>query len=163
MRVFAKDDLQFAAETAGDGNEGKSMNRRTLVQVLGLGLLTGFELIEEAMASSETDKEGNRMIIVTVEVEFEDNQIHEKRSAIQAMDEATAKEPGCLAYKSSFDATNPNILRIYEMWESMDALKPHFATPHMAEFQAALSSLKAKGMDAKVYEVSKELPFPNQG
>ncbi|MES0882719.1 putative quinol monooxygenase [Roseibium sp. SCP14] len=139
------------------------MKRRTLVQAFGLGLLTRFAPIEVALASSETSKEGNRMIIVTVEVEFEDDQIHEKRSAIQAMDEATAREPGCLAYKSSFDATNPNILRIYEMWESMDALMPHFATPHMADFQAALSSLKAKGMDARVYEVSQELPFPNQG
>jgi len=101
------------------------------------------------------------MIIVTVDVEFEDDQIQKKRSAIRAMDEATAKEAGCLAYKSSFDATNPRILRIYEMWETMEALKPHFKTPHMAEFQSALNGLKTNGMVAKVYEVARELPFPN--
>ena len=101
------------------------------------------------------------MIIVTFEVEFEDDQIHNKRDAIRAMDEATLQEVGCLAYKSSFDVTNPRILRIYEMWESMDALIPHFQTPHMAAFQAELSGLQAIGMDAKVYEISRELPFPN--
>ncbi len=101
------------------------------------------------------------MIIVTVEVEFEDNGIHEELDAIRAMDKATTNESGCLTYKSSFDAANPNILRIYEMWESMEVLKPHFKTAHMADFQKALSGLKTKGMEAKVYEIDKELPFPN--
>jgi quinol monooxygenase YgiN len=114
-----------------------------------------------ASAGETEDPKGNSMIIVTVEVEFQDDEIHQKLDAIRTMDEATAQEEGCIAYRSSFDASNPRILRIYEMWESMEALEPHFQTPHMAEFQSALSSLKAKGMDARVYEVARELPFPN--
>lgn len=86
------------------------------------------------------------MIGVTGEVEFEDAQFFQILNAIKAMDATTAQEPGCIAYKSSLDATNPNILRIYEMWEMM----------------AALDGLNAKAMDAKVYEVSRKLPFPNQ-
>lgn len=101
------------------------------------------------------------MIIVTVEVEFEDDEIHQATDAIKAMDAASNQEDGCISYRSSFDVTNPRILRIYEMWEPMEALGPHFQTPHMGEFQAALSGLKSKGMTAKVYEVAKELPFPD--
>ena len=82
-------------------------------------------------------------------------------NAIKAMDEAAAREIGCITYKTSFDANNSRSMRIYEMWESMDALIPHFQTPHMAEFQKALGGLKSKSMEAKVYEISKELPFPN--
>ncbi|MCG7522796.1 putative quinol monooxygenase [Ruegeria sp. Ofav3-42] len=136
------------------------MRRRTTLGGLGAMVLLELTGTRRAMADS-IDTKGNHMIIVTVEVEFENDGIHEKRDAIKAMDEATAMEEGCIAYKSSFDATNPRILRIYEMWESMDALVPHFKTRHMAEFQAALSGLAAKGMDAKVYEVARELPFPN--
>ena len=101
------------------------------------------------------------MIIVTFEVEFEDDKIQEHRNAIRKMDEATAKEAGCIAYKSSFDANNPRILRIYEMWESMETLYPHFQTPHMGAFQTALAGMTSKRMEAKVYEVARELPFPN--
>ena len=137
------------------------MNRRTLLKLTGAGLFVGMSPLAQALAASRTEMKGNPMIIVTFEVEFEDDQIQQKRSAIKAMDDATALEEGCVTYKSSFDANNPRVLRIYEMWESMDALMPHFQTPHMAEFQAALAGLKSKSMEAKVYEVSKELPFPN--
>ena len=137
------------------------MKRRSVLHALGAGLIAASTPWKSLAATSGSEAKGNHMIIVTVEVEFEDDQIHQRRDAIRAMDEATAQEVGCLAYKSSFDVANPNTLRIYEMWESMDVLIPHFKTPHMAEFQAALSGLSAKRMDAKVFEISRELPFPN--
>jgi|ETN02SMinimDraft_2_1059926.scaffolds.fasta_scaffold112255_2 quinol monooxygenase YgiN len=101
------------------------------------------------------------MIIVNVEVNLEEEMSDDVREAFRIMDEETAKETGCIKYVSSIDVNDPKIIRIYEMWESMDELIPHFKTPHMANFQKALGSLKTKGMDAKVYEISKELPFPN--
>ncbi|AEV39208.1 antibiotic biosynthesis monooxygenase [Pseudovibrio sp. FO-BEG1] len=137
------------------------MERRVVLQALAASMVTGMVPGPVFAAAQKLEKKGTGMIIVTVEVEFEDNQIQQKIGAVQEMDAATAEETGCISYKSSLDATNPNILRIYEMWESMDALVPHFKTPHMAKFQKELSSLKSKGMTAKVYEVNKELPFPN--
>lgn len=100
------------------------------------------------------------MIIVMVEIEFEDDEIQFRKDDIRKMDAASGAEDGCISYKSSFDANNPRILRISERWESMEALVPHFQTAHMAAFRTALGGLKSKGMDAKVYEVSRELPFP---
>ena len=102
------------------------------------------------------------MIIVAVEVTLEEGEtIDSVRDAFRTMDEETRKEPGCLKYVSSVDVNDPTIIRIDEMWESMDTLVPHFQTPHMAAFQEALSGLKTKSMDAKVYEIAQELPFPN--
>ena len=135
------------------------MHRRTLLQTLTAALATAVTGLP-ARASAQ-DKKGSSMIIVTVDAEFADDGIHQQLDAIQAMNEATEQEPGCIAYRSSFDAINPNLLRIYEMWVSMEALEPHFQTPHMAAFQQALAGLNTEGMTAKVYEVSRELPFPN--
>lgn len=102
------------------------------------------------------------MIIVAVEVFLEEGEsVEGVRDAFRVMDEETQKEAGCLKYVSSVDVNDPTIVRIYELWESMEVLVPHFKTPHMAAFQQALGGLKTKSMDAKVYEISKELPFPN--
>ena len=137
------------------------MKRRNFLKLSGTSLMAILTPLGPALAAPLTKMEGNKMIIVTFEVEFEGDQIQQKREAIRAMDEATAMEPGCITYNSSFDVNNPRILRIYEMWDSMDALIPHFQTSHMVEFQTALAGLSSKSMEAKVYEVSKELPFPN--
>ena len=104
------------------------------------------------------------MIIVAVEVVFEEGALEGEgiREAFRVMDAESQKEPGCLKYTSSVDINDPTIVRIDEMWESMEALEPHFQTPHMAAFQNALSGLGTKSMEAKVYEISKELPFPNR-
>ncbi len=102
------------------------------------------------------------MIIVAVEVVLEEeDSVDEVRGAFRIMDEKTRKESGCLKYVSSVDINDPMIIRIYEIWESMEALGPHFKTPHMAAFQEALGGLRTKSMEAKVYEISKELEFPN--
>ncbi|WP_169054262.1 putative quinol monooxygenase [Nitratireductor sp. XY-223] len=102
------------------------------------------------------------MLIVTVEVVFAEDIIEGAREAFRIMDEETAKEPGCLKYVSSVDVNDPKIVRIYEMWNSMESLKPHFETPQMADFQRALSQFPTASMEAKVYEIGSELPFPNQ-
>lgn len=137
------------------------MQRRAFIQITAASLTAGLTPLASAVSASAATQKGQNMIIVTFEVEFKDDQIQTKLDAIRAMDEATAKEDGCITYKSSFDANNPRVLRIYEMWESMDALIPHFKTPHMATFQTALAGLEPKNMEAKVYEVARELPFPN--
>ena len=104
------------------------------------------------------------MVIVAVEVVFEEGalDVESVREAFRVMDEESQKELGCLKYTSSVDINDSTIVRIDEMWESMDALEAHFKEPHMAEFQKALSRLKSKSMDARVYAVEKELPFPNR-
>lgn len=127
------------------------MKRRHLLLSAAATLATGLNAVQAAATSPSPKPKGQMMIIVTVDVEFEDDQIHQTTDAIKAMDAASNMEEGCVAYRSSFDVTNPRILRIYEMWGSMKALGAHFQTPHMAEFQSALGGLKSKGMNAKVY------------
>ena len=49
---------------------------------------------------------------------------------------------------------------MFEKWQSQADLDAHFATPHMAEFGAALGSCGVTGMDVKKYVVSSEGDVP---
>lgn len=101
------------------------------------------------------------MIIVLAEISSSAADIAELRQAIIAMQEATlADEPGCIGYTFASEIANPDQIRVVEQWQSMDDLKAHFVTPHMATFQQAMAAHPAKGMEVKIYEVAQELDFP---
>ena len=101
------------------------------------------------------------MIIVLATVESSVEDINNLHQAIVDMQTATIEnEPGNISYTFTTEVANPGTMRIVEQWQSMDALKEHFATPHMADFQKAMAGYPPKSMDVKVYEVAQELPFP---
>ena len=78
-------------------------------------------------------------------------------AAIQAatvMMAETQKEAGCISYVFSADLSDPGGFRIFEEWESQEALEAHFEAPHMAEFQAKFGKLGVRGMKVQRYEVS---------
>ena len=101
------------------------------------------------------------MLIVAGEAVVEEGAVEQVRDALRTMEEATRKEPGCLAYAFAVDINDPTRVRIMERWESSDALSAHFKTPHMAAFSAALGVLEPKSMNIKVYQIEKEVPLPS--
>ena len=80
------------------------------------------------------------MIILAEEIVLEEGAIEEAgvREAIHIMEAESRKEPGCLTYAFSIDITDATIMRIYECWESVEALKAHFYTPHMGYFSSSI-------------------------
>ena len=61
----------------------------------------------------------------------------EVEGAVRAGSEMAATsrdEPGCLDYRFSIDIDDPLVVRVFEQWESADALEAHFATPHFQAF-----------------------------
>src|SRR5262249_23329657 len=97
------------------------------------------------------------MIVVQVEVLVEPGSADHVHDAVAKMEQATRREPGCLKYAFSIDVTDPGMVRVTERWESVDAIKAHMATPHMAEFNKAVMALRPKGLDIKAYEVAREV------
>jgi len=71
----------------------------------------------------------------------------------------TAKEPGCISYTFSADLSDAGTFRIFEEWETQDALDAHFKTLHMAKFQSVVPTLGIVEMKVKRYEVSKVGPL----
>lgn len=96
------------------------------------------------------------MLIVAGTIHVDPAKRTQAEAAFDRMREATLKEPGCLEYQAYIDRKDPGTVLIFEKWESDDALRAHFATPHMAEFGAALAQLGVRGSNVKRYDVRGE-------
>ena len=96
------------------------------------------------------------MLIVAAKVTLGPDAIKTLTPLAQKMAVETLKEPGCIEYAFSVDLSDPNLVRIFEKWESQEALDNHFTTPHMGEFQAGLAEADVRGVEAKIYDISGE-------
>lgn len=81
------------------------------------------------------------MLIVTGVVEVSEAGIEKAAAAAEQMVAETLKEPGCLIYEFSQILGHKSRFRVYEEWQDQAALEAHFATPHMASFQAVLGEV----------------------
>ena len=71
--------------------------------------------------------------------------------AARVMMMETNEEPGCLHYSFAKDVVENNLIHISERWDCEDNLKAHFQTPHMAEFNAAMSEVTIVSADIRMY------------
>lgn len=76
------------------------------------------------------------------------------RAAIAQMVAASNAEKGCIAYAFTEDLLEPGVIHIVEKWQDEAALLAHFATPHMAAFQAAMAGLDLQVIEALKYHAS---------
>jgi quinol monooxygenase YgiN len=114
-------------------------------------------LIVRAVNTSRKEK---IMIIVMGEIRIAEGALEPVKGAIATMETESLKESGCEAYSFSTRVSDPTVVHITERWQTMDDLAAHFAEPHMAEFQAALSQVEILGMEVKAYDVKGEVPLP---
>lgn len=100
------------------------------------------------------------MITITAIVHSTAENIAAMKDAIAEMETASRAEEGCHDYTFCQELSNPDVLRINERWESMEALQAHFATPHMAKFNGAMAEHPPKSMDLSIHELgeARELP-----
>ena len=77
------------------------------------------------------------MIIIGGTIQFETDDREALFEAIRTMMAASQAEEGCLAYEFSPDISKPNVLHLYEVWESAEALEAHGQSAHMAAFREA--------------------------
>jgi quinol monooxygenase YgiN len=92
------------------------------------------------------------MIVIHVRITVNDGQLERMKQAIADLERATRAEPGCHDYAFAAEVSDPRVLRVVERWEGPEALRAHFATPHMAAFQAAMRNDPPAGMQLEVYE-----------
>jgi quinol monooxygenase YgiN len=102
-----------------------------------------------------------KMITVVAIVESSAEDIDAMLRVIAEMETASRAEAGCQDYTFCQEVSNPSILRINELWDSMDALTAHFATPHMASFNAAIAARPPKSMTLRINELGEELSLPS--
>lgn len=86
----------------------------------------------------------------------------ERDDAVRAGSEmaaASRAEPGCLDYRYAFDIDDPLVVRVFEHWESADALDAHFASPHFRAFTEVLLRAIDGPAEFTRYEVSSAGPL----
>ncbi len=71
----------------------------------------------------------------------------------------TRKEGGNIDYAFSFDMGDETTIRVFEQWESQEALDLHFASPHMEQFRKTLGELGITGMDMQRFEIESVGPL----
>jgi len=60
-------------------------------------------------------------------------------------------EPGCLAHNCHVDVENPDRLVFVEEWESVDAVRAHFAVPASGAFVAEMRRLSPEPPAIRIY------------
>jgi quinol monooxygenase YgiN len=101
------------------------------------------------------------MLIVLADARFDPAQTSEIIAIARPMIEASRAEAGCAGYDYAFDMLEPGLMRVREWWRDEQALRDHFATPHMAAFLKALRTLKPASVTIKCHELGPERKMPN--
>jgi quinol monooxygenase YgiN len=99
------------------------------------------------------------MLVIAGTIEIDPANREEAVTAATEMMTETHKESGCISYTFSGDLSDPGAFRIFEEWESQEALDLHFKAPHMAAFQAKIGKLGVRGMKVKRYEIASVGPL----
>lgn len=96
------------------------------------------------------------MIVIAGTVEVLPDQRQRAIDLAAEMAAQTRTEPGCNHYAFYSDVENPNRFHVFEEWESLDALRRHFETTHMAQFNEQISEVVAGPFDIHRYDVSRK-------
>jgi quinol monooxygenase YgiN len=81
------------------------------------------------------------MIIVAGSFGVRDDAREDAQAALLEMQATSRAEGGCHAYAFSWDMEDPNLVRLYEEWETDEALQAHAASDHMASFLRATGAM----------------------
>ncbi len=105
-----------------------------------------------AKPSHETIGNGVLNMIVVSGVMTFDPSAHDRVVQLaRVLTTETLKEPGCRTYGFWADPDLRGRFRIFEEWESQEALTEHFAAPHFAAFGQGFTDGELTSMDAHRY------------
>ncbi|WP_134765189.1 putative quinol monooxygenase [Nocardioides sp. 1609] len=99
------------------------------------------------------------MVVVTGRIQLKIGEIGALRTAAKTMMVDTLAESGCLEYQFSFDMNEPAVLRLFEHWESDEALEFHFSSTHFATFAEVLVQSADGPADFVRYQVDSARPL----
>lgn len=94
------------------------------------------------------------MIVVSGEFEIAPADREAGLAAAAKMAVESRRESGCLSYAFYTSVEDPARIRVFEEWESVEALEQHFQTPHMAEFRAVLGRIEMVRGEVYSYKVA---------
>ncbi len=95
---------------------------------------------------------GENMIIVMGHAKLGAGEMERLKADMATQVAATQAEDGCELYCFAADIVEPDTLIISERWRDQAALDAHFASPHMAAFNAVIGAAKVLEISVKAYQ-----------
>ncbi len=87
--------------------------------------------------------------------------LHSRRSelagALSELASATREDPGCLAYRVTSDAEEPDTFVVFAEYADASAVARHYASDAFQRFQHDVTPLLARPSRSRIFEVSREL------
>lgn len=99
------------------------------------------------------------MIIVSGTLRLRPESVAALRAIAEVTLRETRKEEGCILYSFAEDLLEPGLIRIYEEWETMEALDAHGRTPHIEAWREAVKAEGPLGRELKTVEAGKTAPL----
>ena len=99
------------------------------------------------------------MILILGTVKLAHDKLEGARQAMERMVCASRAEEGCIDYSYAQDVLDPETIHVIEKWRDHDAVRFHFATPHMSEWRGVMGSLGLNGRDLKMFETDEGAPI----
>lgn len=81
----------------------------------------------------------------------------------QSVAAASRQETGCISYRVYEDSELENDFVFVEEWESSEALRMHFAAPHVAEFMQAIPATLVAPPDVKFHTIASTMALADVG
>lgn len=100
------------------------------------------------------------MIVVSGTAQIQAEKREQAVALFQRLMRETVKEQGNISYRFYADIEDENVFRVFEEWQSQDAIDAHFATEHMAELNRELPGLVAAAPELTRYEIADSAPLP---
>ncbi|MES1159042.1 MAG: putative quinol monooxygenase [Terricaulis silvestris] len=72
---------------------------------------------------------------------------------------ACRAEPGCRVFTVAWDAIDPELMRMFEVFDDETAFKAHDSSTHVQVWRQARASLGAPGRELTRYEISSSAPL----
>ncbi len=98
-------------------------------------------------------------IVVSGVIRLDSEDFDAALALIEPLVAATTAEPGCVEYDYWVDPRDRGRVRVFEEWESDDAIAAHSASDHMKTFFAGMVKLRISSVELSRFEVSDKSPL----
>ncbi len=98
-------------------------------------------------------------IVVSGEIRLDPEDFDAAVALIVPLVVATKEEAGCVEYDYWVDPRDRGRVRVFEEWESDDAIAAHSASEHMKTFFGGMSKLRISSVELSRFEVSDKSPL----